>query len=133
MAQGSWLQRYRQLKLVIRRAVATLQAGAHRSIYKGAGLAFEEVRHYQPGDEVRSIDWNVTARMGHPYVKRFVEERELRILFLLDVSGSQQTGAGKYLKRDAAAEMIALLCLAGLRHGDSLGLALFTNQIESYI
>jgi len=132
MSQVAWLQRYRQLKLVVRRAVATLQAGAHRSIYKGAGLAFEEVRHYQPGDEVRSIDWNVTARMGQPYVKRFVEERELRILFLLDVSGSQQTGSGRYLKRDAAAEMIALICLVGLRHGDSLGLALFTDHIESY-
>jgi uncharacterized protein (DUF58 family) len=133
MPQAGWLQRYRQLQLVVRRAVATLQAGAHRSIYKGSGLAFEEVRHYQPGDEVRSIDWNVTARMGHPYVKRFVEERELRILFLLDISGSQQTGSGKYLKRDAAAEMIALLCLAGLRHGDSMGLALFSDQIESYV
>lgn len=133
MSQTSWIQRYRQLRLVVKRAVATLQAGAHRSIFKGSGLAFEEVRQYQPGDEVRSIDWNVTARMGQPYVKRFVEERELRILFVLDVSASQQTGSGLYLKRDIAAEIIALLTLSGLRFNDSLGIALASDQIEYYL
>lgn len=133
MAKTSWLERFRHLKLVVRRAVATLQAGTLQSIFKGAGLAFEEVRHYQPGDDVRMIDWNVTARMGQPYVKRFVEERELRIHFVLDLSGSQQTGSAHYHKRDVAAEVVALLCLAGLRQGDSLGLMTFSQQIETYL
>lgn len=132
MAQLSWLQRSRQLRLVVKRAVATLQTGSFRSIFKGSGLAFEEVRQYQPGDEVRSIDWNVTARMGQPYVKRYVEERELRILFVLDVSGSLRTGSALALKHDVAAEVMALLSLAGLRYGDSMGLVLFSKQIESY-
>jgi uncharacterized protein (DUF58 family) len=132
MAQLSWLQRSRQLRLVVKRAVATLQTGSFRSIFKGSGLAFEEVRPYQPGDEVRSIDWNVTARMGQPYVKRYVEERELRILFVLDVSGSLRTGSALALKHDVAAELMALLSLAGLRYGDSMGLVLFSKQIEGY-
>lgn len=133
MAKISWLERFRHLRLVVRRAVATLQAGTLPSIFKGAGLAFEEVRHYQPGDDIRTIDWNVTARMGQPYVKRFVEERELRIHFVLDVSGSQQIGSMHYHKRDVAAEVVALLCLAGLRQGDSLGLVAFTQDIETYL
>ncbi len=132
MAQLSWLQRSRQLRLVVKRAVATLQTGSFRSIFKGSGLAFEEVRQYQTSDEVRSIDWNVTARMGQPFVKRYVEERELRILFVLDVSGSLRTGSALALKHDVAAELMALLSLAGLRYGDSMGLVLFSKQIESY-
>lgn len=133
MSPAGWLKRSKHLRLIVRRAVATLQAGFFRSIFKGTGLAFEEVRQYQPGDDVRSIDWNVTARMGHPYVKRFVEERELRILFVLDLSGSQYSGSQHRLKHDVAAELMALLCLAGLRYGDSMGLVTFTKQIESYI
>jgi len=132
MPQLSWLQRSRQLRLVVKRAVATLQMGSFRSIFKGSGLAFDEVRQSQPGDEVRSIDWNVTARMGHPYVKRYVEERELRILFVLDLSGSLRAGNAVALKHDVAAELMAILCLAGLRYGDSMGLVLFSNQIEGY-
>lgn len=133
MSKSSWLDRVRHLRLVVRRAVATLQAGSLQSIFKGAGLAFEEVRHYQPGDDVRMIDWNVTARMGHPYVKRFVEERELRIYFVLDLSGSQMIGSSHLHKRDVAAEVIALLSLAGLRQGDSLGLITFTKGIQKYL
>ena len=133
MSKSGWLDRVRHLRLVVRRAVATLQAGTLQSIFKGAGLAFEEVRHYQPGDDVRMIDWNVTARMGHPYVKRFVEERELRLYFVLDLSGSQMIGSSHLHKRDVAAEIIALLCLAGLRQGDSLGLVTFTTGIQKYL
>jgi uncharacterized protein (DUF58 family) len=133
MTPAGWLKRSKHLRLIVRRAVATLQAGVFRSIFKGTGLAFEEVRQYEPGDDVRSIDWNVTARMGQPFVKRFVEERELRILFVLDLSGSQYCGSQYRLKHDMAAELMALLCLAGLRYGDSLGLVTFSNQIESYI
>lgn len=113
--------------------MATLQAGSLQSIFKGAGLAFEEVRQYQPGDDVRTIDWNVTARLGQPYVKRFVEERELRIYFVLDLSGSQMIGSSHLHKRDVAAEVIALLSLAGLRQGDSLGLITFTSGIQKYL
>lgn len=133
MSKSSWLDRVRHLRLVVRRAVATLQAGSLHSIFKGAGLAFEEVRQYQPGDDVRTIDWNVTARLGQPYVKRFVEERELRIYFVLDLSGSQMIGSSHLHKRDVAAEVIALLSLAGLRQGDSLGLITFTSGIQKYL
>lgn len=132
MAPITWLKRTRQMRLIVKRAVATLQTGSLRSIFRGSGLAFDEVRPYQPGDEVRTIDWNVTARMGQPYVKRFVEERELRLFFVLDVSGSLQTGSSLLMKRDVAAELMALLCIAGLRWGDSLGLVTFTKQVESY-
>lgn len=133
MSKSNWLDRVRHLRLVVRRAVATLQAGALQSIFKGAGLAFEEVRQYQPGDDVRMIDWNVTARLGQPYLKRFVEERELRIYFVLDLSGSQMIGSSHLHKRDVAAEVIALLSLAGLRQGDSLGLITFTTGIQKYL
>lgn len=133
MSKSNWLERVRHLRLVVRRAVATLQAGSLQSIFKGSGLAFEEVRQYQPGDDVRTIDWNVTARLGQPYVKRFVEERELRIYFVLDLSGSQMIGSSHLHKRDVAAEVIALLSLAGLRQGDSLGLITFTSAIQKYL
>lgn len=123
----------RHLRLIVKRAVATLQTGSLPSIFKGSGLTFDEVRHYQPGDDVRAIDWNVTARMGQPFVKRFIEERELRILFVLDLSASLTTGMGRYVKHDVAAELMALLALAGLRYGDSLGLVTFTSQVESYL
>ncbi len=133
MSKSSWLNRVRHLRLVVRRAVATLQAGSLQSIFKGSGLAFEEVRQYQPGDDVRTIDWNVTARLGQPYVKRFVEERELRIYFVFDLSGSQMIGSSHLHKHDVAAEVIALLSLAGLRQGDSLGLITFTSGIQKYL
>ncbi|HQR07075.1 MAG TPA: DUF58 domain-containing protein [Gemmatales bacterium] len=133
MSKSSWLDRVRHLRLVVKRAVATLQAGSLQSIFKGSGLAFEEVRPYQPGDDVRAIDWNVTARLGQPFVKRFVEERELRIYFVLDLSGSQMSGSSHLNKRDVAAEVIALLSLAGLRQGDSLGLITFTSGIQKYL
>lgn len=123
----------RHLRLIVKKAVGTLQSGSLPSIFKGSGLTFDEVRHYQPGDDVRAIDWNVTARMGQPFVKRFVEERELRILFVLDLSASLTTGMDRFVKHDVAAELMALLALAGLRYGDSMGLVTFTSQIESYL
>lgn len=123
----------RQLKRVrirARRAVESLAGGKYRSIFRGTGLAFEEVREYQPGDDVRAIDWNVTARMGHPFIKRHVEEREQTVFLMLDLSGSQQTGGGPRSKREALAELAAVLALGAVRDHDRVGLILFTDRIE---
>ena len=127
------LRQVRRLQLRARRAVEDPLGGAYRSVFKGAGIAFEEVREYQPGDEIRSIDWNVTARMGHPFIKRYIEERELTVIFLMDASASMALGSIDQTKRDVAAEIIALLALAGLRQCDSLGLALFSDQVERFL
>src|SRR6202049_4789842 len=99
------LRQIRRLQLKARRAVEDILGGEYHSVFKGAGMAFEEVREYQPGDDVRSIDWNVTARMGHPFVKRFVEERELTVIILVDGSASQRFGTHHQQKREVAAEM----------------------------
>jgi uncharacterized protein (DUF58 family) len=123
----------RQLKRVrirARRAVESLAGGKYRSIFRGTGLAFEEVREYQPGDDVRAIDWNVTARMGHPFIKRHVEEREQTVFLMLDLSGSQQMGSGPRSKREALAELAAVLALGAVRDHDRVGLILFTDRIE---
>lgn len=123
----------RQLKRVrirARRAVESLAGGKYRSIFRGTGLAFEEVREYQPGDDVRAIDWNVTARMGHPFIKRHVEEREQTVFLMLDLSGSQQTGSGPRSKREALAELAAVLALGAVRDHDRVGLILFTDRVE---
>jgi uncharacterized protein (DUF58 family) len=123
----------RQLKRVrirARRAVESLAGGKYRSIFRGTGLAFEEVREYQPGDDVRAIDWNVTARVGHPFIKRHVEEREQTVYLMLDLSGSQQTGSGPRSKREALAELAAVLALGAIRDHDRVGLILFTDRIE---
>src|SRR5919106_1098384 len=99
------IRQVRRLQLRARRAVEDPLGGAYRSIFKGSGIAFEEVREYQPGDDIRSIDWNVTARMGHPFVKRFIEERELTLMLLIDCSGSQHFGTLSQQKREVAAEL----------------------------
>src|SRR6266849_3083865 len=99
------MRQVRRLHLRARRAVEDPLGGAYRSVFKGAGIAFEEVREYQPGDEVRTIDWNVTARMGHPYVKRFREEREQTVVLLVDVSASQSFGTTERWKNEVAAEL----------------------------
>src|ERR687883_1611072 len=102
------LRQIRRLQLRARRAVEDLLGGEYHSIFKGTGISFEEVRAYQPGDDVRAIDWNVTARMGQPFIKRFIEERELTVLLLVDVSGSNQFGTRQLSKRAVAAELAAL-------------------------
>lgn len=127
------LAQARRLRLHVRRAVAALPGGDFRSLFKGAGLAFEELRAYEPGDDVRAIDWNVTARLGHPYVKRFVEERELQLLIVADVSGSlDATAAGTPLRR-VLHQLVAFLGLAAHEHQARLGLALFTDRVEHYL
>ncbi|HVK19371.1 MAG TPA: DUF58 domain-containing protein [Fimbriiglobus sp.] len=123
----------RRLQLRSRRAVQTLLGGEYRSAFKGAGLSFEEVRDYQPGDDVRSIDWNVTARMGHPFVKRYAEDRELTVLLAIDLSASQRFGTNVVAKRAAAAELAAVLAFAAVAHNDRVGLLGFTDVVERYV
>src|ERR1044071_5187774 len=120
------LRQIRRLQLKARRAVEDLLGGEYHSVFKGAGVAFEEVREYQPGDDVRAIDWNVTARMGHPFIKRFAEERELTVMLLVDASASQQFGSGRQTKRDIASELAAILAFSAIANNDKVGMILFT-------
>jgi uncharacterized protein (DUF58 family) len=123
----------RRLQLTARRAVADELGGAYHSIYKGAGLAFEEVREYQPGDDVRSIDWNVTARAGRPYIKRYIEERQRTLLLMVDISGSTALGSRRVTKRTVAAEVAALLAMSASANGDAVGLIAFTDRVEHHV
>jgi uncharacterized protein (DUF58 family) len=133
MLSADVLRQIRRLQLRAKRAVQTLLGGEYHSAFKGTGLSFEEVREYQPGDDVRTLDWNVTARMGSPFVKRYVEERELTILLAVDVSASQRLGTGMMLKRTVAAEIAALLAFAAISNNDRVGLIAFTDQIEHFV
>jgi uncharacterized protein (DUF58 family) len=108
-------------------------AGQYESVFKGRGIEFDEVREYQPGDEIRSIDWNVTARMGHPFVKKFIEERQLTVMILLDASSSSYFGTAKRLKSELAAEVAAVLAFAAIQNKDRVGLIIFTDRIEKFI
>jgi uncharacterized protein (DUF58 family) len=107
--------------------------GAYHAVFKGRGMEFAEVREYQPGDDARTIDWNVTARMGFPYVKKFVEERDLTLLLLVDVSGSHAFGSRFLLKRDYAAELAAVLAFSAVANHDRVGAVLFSDRIEAYV
>ncbi len=127
------LAQVRRLTIRSRRAVEEVFSGAYRSAFRGQGLEFAEVREYVPGDDIRSIDWNVTARAGRPFVKRFDEERELTVVVALDLSGSLAFGSRARAKRDAAAEAGALLALAAARNRDRVGLLLFTDQVELFL
>ncbi|MBA4190237.1 MAG: DUF58 domain-containing protein [Planctomycetaceae bacterium] len=133
MLPADVLRQVRRLHLRARRLVQTLLGGEYHSAFKGAGLSFEEVREYQPGDDVRTIDWNVTARVGLPFIKRFVEERELTILLVVDVSGSTRFGTGTFTKRAAAAELAALLALCATSNNDRVGLVTFTSEVEQFV
>lgn len=133
MLPADVLRQVRRLHLRARRLVQTLLGGEYHSAFKGAGLSFEEVREYQPGDDVRTIDWNVTARVGHPFIKRFVEERELTMILAVDVSASQGFGTRQLTKRAAAAELAALLALCAVSNNDRVGLLAFTSEVERYV
>jgi uncharacterized protein (DUF58 family) len=123
----------RQLEIRTRRMVNDSLAGAYHSVFKGRGMDFDEVREYTPGDEVRTIDWNVTARAGRPFVKKFTEERELTIFLLVDISASGNFGSGLASKRDLAAELASVLAFSAIRNSDKVGLLLYTDQIERYL
>lgn len=127
------LKRIRQIELRTSRLVNRDLAGQYHSAFKGSGMNFEEVREYQPGDEIRSIDWNVTARLGDPYVKKFKEERELAVVLAVDLSASGEFGSVAASKRELAAEVAAVIALSGVRNGDRVGLLLFTEQVEHYV
>jgi uncharacterized protein (DUF58 family) len=124
------LEQVRRLELRMRRLVNSRFAGEYRSVYKGQGMEFAEVREYQPGDEVRSIDWNVTARLQKPFVKRYVEERELTVYLVVDCSASAHFGTKSRFKDDVALEAAAVLGLSALRNNDRVGLLAFTDRIE---
>ena len=110
-----------------------LVGGEYHSVFKGMGIAFEEVREYQPGDDIRSIDWNVTARMGHPFIKRFIEERELTVMLVVDASGSQQFGTQMQQKREVIAELAAVLAFSAISNNDKVGLISFTDRVECFV
>jgi len=127
------LQQVRRIHLRTSRLVDDVLAGAYHSTFKGRGMEFDEVREYTPGDEVRTIDWNVTARRGQPYVKRYVEERELTVMLLVDLSASGQFGSVRRLKADIATELCAVLAWSAIRNSDKVGLILFTDAIEKFV
>lgn len=129
----SILKKIRHLELKTRGMVETAFAGQYRSIFKGRGMNFEEVREYQPGDEVRTIDWNVTARYGEPFVKKFTEERELTVMLLVDVSASGNFGSVELSKRELAAEVACLFAFSAIRNSDKVGLILFSDHVELFI
>jgi uncharacterized protein (DUF58 family) len=127
------LGRIRQLEIRTRRLVNDSMVGEYHSVFKGRGMDFDEVREYVPGDEVRTIDWNVTARAGRPFVKKFTEERELTILLLVDVSASGQFGSTAQSKREVAAELASALAFSAIRNSDKVGLLLYSDRIERYL
>jgi uncharacterized protein (DUF58 family) len=127
------LRKIRQIEIRTNRLVSETLAGQYHSVFKGQGMNFEEVREYQPGDEVRSIDWNVTARMNHAFVKKFVEERELTVMLVVDLSGSGLFGSGEQSKRELAAEIASVLAFSAIRNNDKVGLILFTEEVEKFI
>src|SRR5947207_12108844 len=133
MATQDLLKKVRRLEIRSRHLVEDLFAGRSGSVFKGRGVEFEEVRPYVVGDEVRDIDWNVTARLGAPYVKRFVEERELTVLLVVDVSRSMRFGTAGIEKRELAAELCAVLGFAALRNNDRVGLVLAGQRVEHFV
>jgi uncharacterized protein (DUF58 family) len=127
------LKKIRQIELRTNRIVTETLAGQYHSVFKGQGMNFDEVREYQPGDDVRAIDWNVTARMNHPFIKKFVEERELTLMLVVDVSGSGLFGSHGQSKRELAAEIASVLAFSAIRNNDKVGLILFSDEVEKFI
>lgn len=127
------LRKVRRIELSTRHVVRDLFSGEYHSVFKGQGMDFTEVREYQPGDEIRLIDWNVSARMGHPFVKIFQEERELTVLLAVDISASENFGSAEQLKRELISEMCAVIAFSAIRNNDKVGLLLFSDRIEKYI
>jgi uncharacterized protein (DUF58 family) len=126
------LRRVQRIQIVANRTVNDLFAGQYKSVFRGRGMEFDEVREYQPGDDVRTIDWNVTARAGAPFIKRFCEERELTVLFLVDISASGAFGSGDRSKLDLVVEVAALLMFSALKNNDKVGLIAFCDDVLQY-
>ena len=127
------ISKVRRIQITTSRKVTDVFAGKYQSVFKGAGMEFDEVREYLPGDEIRSIDWNVTARMGHPYIKKFAEERELTIMLLLDVSMSCRYGTRGRIKSELAAELCSVIAFSAIQNNDKVGMITFTDRVEKYI
>ena len=127
------LRRVRRLEIRTRRLVDESLAGSYHSVFKGRGVEFAEVREYEPGDDVRTIDWNVSAKMGHPFVKKFTEERELTVMLVVDASASGRFGSTPSTKLETAAEIAALLAFSAIRNNDRVGLLLFTDRVERFV
>lgn len=133
MIPAELLRQVRRIEITTNRIVDEMMSGRYESAFKGHGMEFDEVREYQPGDEVRSIDWNVTARTGRPYIKRFVEERELTVMCLVDLSRSMAFGSVDHLKNRVATELCAVLAFSAIKNHDKIGLLVFTDKIERFI
>ncbi|RKX19970.1 MAG: DUF58 domain-containing protein [Candidatus Zixiibacteriota bacterium] len=133
MIQKEILKKVRRIEIRTKKLVNDLFSGEYHSTFKGQGMEFEEVRQYEPGDDIRLIDWNVTARTGYPHIKKFKEERELSVILLFDASSSGQFGTKDRFKNDTAAEMCALLAFSAIKNNDKVGLIIFTDQIELFI
>ena len=133
MLPAEIVRQVRRIQLRTGRQVADVLAGAYVSVFKGRGVEFDEVRPYVPGDDVRTIDWNVTARMGAPYVKRYVEERQLTVLLIVDMSASLDFGSAERSKREAAVELSALLAFSAIYNDDKVGLLLFHGEVDQFI
>jgi uncharacterized protein (DUF58 family) len=127
------LTKVRRIEIVTNRLVNEMLAGEYHSVFKGRGMEFDEVREYQQGDDIRTIDWNVTARMGHPYVKRYVEERELTVMLVVDASSSSEFGTTQQMKGEIAAELCAVLAFSAIKNNDRVGLLIFTSEVEKFI
>jgi uncharacterized protein (DUF58 family) len=127
------LKKVRQIEIKTRGVVNEIMSGEYHAVFKGRGMNFAEVREYNIGDDVRAIDWNVSARMGHPYIKLFEEERELLVMLVCDVSSSSHFGSSRNLKVDIATELAAVLAFSAIRNNDKVGLLLFTDKVEKYV
>ncbi|MBT7351287.1 MAG: DUF58 domain-containing protein, partial [Phycisphaerae bacterium] len=127
------LKKIRRIEIATSRLASELLAGQYHSAFKGRGIEFEEVRPYQPGDDVRAIDWNVTARSGDPHIKQFREERELTVMLIVDMSGSQGFGTNEQTKRELITELCATLAFSAIRNNDKVGLLAFTDRIEKFV
>lgn len=133
MIPREYLKKIRRIEIRTNRMAQNLLAGAYHSVFKGRGMDFEEVREYQSGDDIRTIDWNVTARTGVPHIKKYREERELSIVILVDVSASDQLGSGEQNKKELAAEVASVFAFSACRNSDKVGLLLYTDQVESFL
>ena len=127
------LEKVRRIELTTRGLVTEIFAGEYHSVFKGRGMEFAEVKEYTVGDDIRNIDWNVTARMGKPYVKQFDEERELTVILAVDISGSESFGSTEQMKREVAAELCAVIAFAAIKNNDKVGLVMFSDEVEKFI
>jgi uncharacterized protein (DUF58 family) len=133
MIPSEVMQNIRRIQIRTNRMVNEILGGQYQSVFKGQGMEFKEVREYVPGDDVRSIDWNVTARIGHPYVKLMEEERELTVMLLVDVSASGRFGSVSRFKNELAAELCAVMAFSAIKNNDKVGLIIFTDEVELYL